>query len=168
MYRYGYLNVGSGLFGATFAYCTKQIGKKSIVIDKRQRLGGNDYCESIGGSIGIPTEMEGSNTKHVHKYGAHIFHTLTKEVWDGEAQILGVPCLAGYVGGVKDMMKGAEDNLYIIEEVAMLAEKTVNVFDNADSQVLIVQGAKIRHDRTINADQLISIYKDIYKLESVI
>lgn len=67
--KYDYLIVGSGLFGATFAYRAKQAGKKCLVIDKRQHLGGNVYCENI----------EGIN---VHKYGAHIFHTSNKEVWD--------------------------------------------------------------------------------------
>ena len=66
---YDYLFVGSGLFGATFAYKAKQAGKKCLVIDKRPHLGGNVYCESI----------EGIN---VHKYGAHIFHTSNKDVWE--------------------------------------------------------------------------------------
>ena len=69
MKTYDYLIVGSGLFGATFAYKAKQQGKKCIVIDKRSQLGGNIYCENI----------EGIN---VHKYGAHIFHTNNKQVWD--------------------------------------------------------------------------------------
>ncbi|OYP65849.1 UDP-galactopyranose mutase [Prevotella sp. P2-180] len=69
MERYDYLIVGSGLFGATFAYRAKKAGKRCLVIDKRPYLGGNVYCESI----------EGIN---VHKYGAHIFHTNNKEVWD--------------------------------------------------------------------------------------
>ena len=60
--EYDYLIVGSGLFGATFAYFAKNAGKKCLVIDKRPQLGGNVYCE----------EVEGIN---VHKYGAHIFHT---------------------------------------------------------------------------------------------
>ena len=67
--KYDYLIVGSGLFGATFAYRAKQMGKKCLVIDKRPQLGGNIYCQ----------EMEGIN---VHVYGAHIFHTSNKEVWD--------------------------------------------------------------------------------------
>ena len=67
--KYDYLIVGSGLFGATFAYEAMQAGKKCLVIDKRPHLGGNIYCENI----------EGIN---VHKYGAHIFHTSNKEVWD--------------------------------------------------------------------------------------
>lgn len=66
---YDYLIVGSGLFGATFAYRARQAGKKCLVIDKRPHIGGNIYCEKI----------EGIN---VHKYGAHIFHTSNKEVWD--------------------------------------------------------------------------------------
>ena len=69
MTHYDYLIVGSGLFGATFAYKVHQAGKKCLVIDKRLHLGGNVYCESI----------EGIN---VHKFGAHIFHTSNKEVWD--------------------------------------------------------------------------------------
>lgn len=67
--HYDYLIVGSGLYGATFAYKAKRLGKKVLVIDKRQHLGGNVYCEKI----------EGIN---VHKYGAHIFHTNSKMVWD--------------------------------------------------------------------------------------
>lgn len=69
MEHYDYLIVGSGLFGATFAYRARQAGKKCLVIDKRPHVGGNVYCEKI----------EGIN---VHKYGAHIFHTSNKEVWD--------------------------------------------------------------------------------------
>lgn len=82
MIKYDYLIVGSGLFGATFAYRAKQMGKKCLVIDKRPQLGGNIYCESVDGSTGSPTEVDSANTIHVHKYGAHIFHTSNKEVWD--------------------------------------------------------------------------------------
>ena len=67
--KYDYLIVGAGLFGTTFAYIAKQRGKRCLVIDKRSHPGGNIYCENI----------EGIN---VHKYGAHIFHTSDKEVWD--------------------------------------------------------------------------------------
>ena len=68
MEKYDYLIVGAGLFGATFAYKAKQIGKKCLVIDKRSHVGGNIYCENINGI-------------NVHKYGAHIFHTSNKDVW---------------------------------------------------------------------------------------
>lgn len=67
--KYDYLIVGSGLFGATFAYLAKKAGKKCLVIDKRPHLGGNVYCKKV----------EGIN---VHQYGAHIFHTSNKKVWD--------------------------------------------------------------------------------------
>lgn len=69
MKSYDYLIVGAGLFGATFACMAKRQGKSCLVIDKRPHLGGNIYCENI----------EGIN---VHTYGAHIFHTSNKEVWD--------------------------------------------------------------------------------------
>lgn len=67
--RYDYLIVGSGLFGATVAYRVAKAGKKVLVIERRPYVGGNVYCE----------EIEGIN---VHKYGAHIFHTSDKEIWD--------------------------------------------------------------------------------------
>ena len=69
MTKYDYLIVGAGLFGATFAYRAKQMGKKCLVIDKRPHLGGNVYCESV-------------EDINVHKYGAHIFHTNSKQVWN--------------------------------------------------------------------------------------
>lgn len=69
MTRYDYLIVGSGLYGATFAYRARKAGKKCLVIDKRPHAGGNLYCELTDGI-------------NVHKYGAHIFHTNNSEVWD--------------------------------------------------------------------------------------
>ena len=66
---YDYLIVGSGLFGATFAHLAHRDGKKCLVIEKRSHLGGNVYCEEVEGI-------------HVHKYGAHIFHTDNREIWD--------------------------------------------------------------------------------------
>ncbi|MCM1140437.1 MAG: UDP-galactopyranose mutase [Muribaculum sp.] len=69
MAKYDYLIVGSGLFGATFAHIAHKRGKKCLVIEKRYHLGGNIYCEEIKGI-------------NVHKYGAHIFHTSDKLIWD--------------------------------------------------------------------------------------
>ncbi len=69
MKKYDYLIVGAGLYGATFAHQAHQAGKKCLIIERRSYKGGNIYCE----------EMEGIN---VHKYGAHIFHTSNKQVWD--------------------------------------------------------------------------------------
>ena len=67
--QYDYLIVGAGIYGASFACMAHRQGKRCLVIDKRNHLGGNIYCENI----------EGIN---VHKYGAHIFHTSNKKVWD--------------------------------------------------------------------------------------
>ncbi len=69
MQHYDYLIVGAGLFGSVFAYKAKEQGKKCLVVDRRPHLGGNLYCEDVEGI-------------HVHKYGAHIFHTSDKKVWD--------------------------------------------------------------------------------------
>ncbi|MBR1426049.1 MAG: UDP-galactopyranose mutase [Paludibacteraceae bacterium] len=69
MKQYDYLIVGAGLYGAVVAYRARQAGKRVLVIDRRNHRGGNVYCEDVHGI-------------HVHKYGAHIFHTSNKEVWD--------------------------------------------------------------------------------------
>lgn len=69
MKRYDYLIVGAGLFGAVFAHEAHKAGKRCLVIDRRAHLGGNVYCEQV----------EGIN---VHRYGAHIFHTANKQVWN--------------------------------------------------------------------------------------
>lgn len=69
MSNYDFLIVGAGLFGATFAHLAKASGKKVLVIDKRNHIAGNCYTENI-------------EDISVHKYGAHIFHTSNKQVWD--------------------------------------------------------------------------------------
>ena len=69
MKKYDYLVVGAGLFGSTFAYEMSKRGKKVLVIERRNHIGGNIYCENINGI-------------NVHKYGAHIFHTSDKEIWN--------------------------------------------------------------------------------------
>lgn len=66
---YDYLIVGAGLYGATFAHTMHKAGKKCLVIDKRDHIGGNTYCKDVGGI-------------QVHQYGAHIFHTNDKGIWD--------------------------------------------------------------------------------------
>src|SRR5699024_5853244 len=69
MKKYDYVIVGGGLFAGTFAYFAKKAGKTCLIVEKRETLGGNLYCEDIEGI-------------HVHKYGAHIFHTSNRKVWD--------------------------------------------------------------------------------------
>ena len=69
MKKYVYLIVGSGLYGAVFAQQAKAHGKSCLILEKREHTGGNLYCEDVGGV-------------HVHKYGAHIFHTSSRKIWD--------------------------------------------------------------------------------------
>lgn len=69
MEKYDYLIVGAGLFGAVFAHEATAAGKKCLVLERRGHIGGNCYTEEIEGI-------------QVHKYGAHIFHTSDKYVWD--------------------------------------------------------------------------------------
>lgn len=68
-YDYDYLIVGAGLYGSTFAHEAGKLGKRCLVIDKRRHIGGNVYCEREDGI-------------NIHKYGAHIFHTSNKIIWD--------------------------------------------------------------------------------------
>ena len=68
-YKYDFLIVGAGLFGATFAYEATKAGKSVLVIDKRSHIGGNCYTENV-------------ENIEVHKYGPHIFHTNNKTIWD--------------------------------------------------------------------------------------
>ncbi|NCB65677.1 MAG: UDP-galactopyranose mutase [Bacilli bacterium] len=93
--KYDYLIVGAGLYGSVFANVAKANGKKCLVIDKRSHVGGNAYCEKI----------EGIN---VHKYGAHIFHTKDKEVWE-------------YVN------RFAEFNNYINSPIARIGDELYNM-----------------------------------------
>ena len=69
MEHFDYFIVGSGLFGSTFAYIQQQNNKRCIVVDKRPNVGGNVFCRNVDGI-------------NVHEYGAHIFHTSNKRVWE--------------------------------------------------------------------------------------
>lgn len=79
----------------------------------------------------------------------------------GEAQILGVPCVASCVGGVPDMMKGCEDNLYPFDDVEMLADRICIVFENKEEQKDMSSMAVHRHDPKKNVDDLLQIYHEI-------
>ena len=67
--QYDYLIVGSGLFGSVFAFEAAKRGKKCLVLERRDHIAGNIYCEKVHGI-------------NVHKYGAHIFHTSSREIWE--------------------------------------------------------------------------------------
>ena len=154
MTNYDYLIVGSGLFGATLAYRAKQAGKKCLVIDKRPHLGGNVYCENI----------EGIN---VHKYGAHIFHTNNKEVWDFVNTI--VP-FNRYTNSPIANYKGKQYNLpfnmntfYQMWGVLTPEEARQKIEEQKAEAVTAMKASGVSEPRNLEEQALMLIGKDIYE-----
>ena len=100
---YDYLVVGSGLYGAIFAHEAKKAGKSVLVVDKRPNIAGNIYTE----------KQEGIN---VHKYGAHIFHTNNKKVWNYITQF------AEFNSTIND-----PENTFLTHKEAMLPRNNANI-----------------------------------------
>ena len=154
MIHYDYLIVGSGLFGATFAYKAKQAGKKVLVIDKRPHLGGNVYCESI----------EGIN---VHKYGAHIFHTSNKKVWDFVNSIVEFnrytnSPVANYKGELYNLPFNMNTFTRMWPDVHTPAEAQVRIAEQKAEAVAALNG---REPQNLEEQALCLVGKDIfYKL----
>ncbi len=150
--KYDYLIVGSGLFGATFAYRAKQTGKKCLVIDKRNHTGGNVYCENI----------EGIN---VHKYGAHIFHTSNKEVWDFVNSI--VPFnrytnspVANYKGKLYNLPFNM-NTFYQMWGVTTPAQAISKIEEQKQEALLALNG---REPKNLEEQALILVGKDIFNI----
>ena len=151
---YDYLIVGSGLFGATFAYRAKQAGKRCLVIDKRAHLGGNVYCENV----------EGIN---VHKYGAHIFHTSNKEVWDFVNSI--VPfnrytnCpVANYQGRLYNLPFNM-NTFYQMWGVTTPAEAQAKIDEQRQEALEKMQKEGVAEPRNLEEQALLLIGRDIYE-----
>jgi UDP-galactopyranose mutase len=154
MNHYDYLIVGSGLFGATFAYRAKQAGKKCLVIDKRSHLGGNVYCENV----------EGIN---VHKYGAHIFHTSNKEVWDFVNSIVE---FNRYTNSPIANYKGRQYNLpfnmntfYQMWGVLTPEEAKAKIEKQKAEAMAAMKAAGVSEPRNLEEQALMLIGKDIYE-----
>ena len=154
MKQYDYLIVGSGLFGATFAYRARQAGKKCLVIDKRPHLGGNVYCECI----------EGIN---VHKYGAHIFHTSNKLVWDFVNSIVE---FNRYTNSPIANYKGNQYNLpfnmntfYQMWGVLTPAEAKAKIEEQKAEAVAAMKAAGVTEPRNLEEQALMLIGRDIYE-----
>ena len=152
--KYDYLIVGAGLFGATFAYRAKQMGKKCLVIDKRPHLGGNIYCENI----------EGIN---VHKYGAHIFHTSNKQVWDFVNSIVE---FNRYTNSPIANYKGKQYNLpfnmntfYQMWGVLTPDEAKAKIEEQKAEAVAAMKAAGVAEPRNLEEQALMLIGKDIYE-----
>ena len=152
--KYDYLIVGSGLFGATFAYFAHKQGKKCLVIDKRPQLGGNVYCGNI----------EGIN---VHKYGAHIFHTSNKMVWDFVNSL--VPFnrytnspVANYHGKLYNL----PFNMNTFSEmwgVKTPAEAQAKIDEQRAEAVAKMKAAGVTEPRNLEEQALTLIGKDVYE-----
>lgn len=145
--KYDYLIVGSGLFGAIFAFEAKKRGKSCLVLERRNHIGGNIYCENINGI-------------NVHKYGAHIFHTSNKEVWNYINQF-------------------AEFNNYINSPVAIYKDELYNLPFNMNTfskmwgistpaqakEIIEKQKAeyKIENPKNLEEQALSLVGKDVYE-----
>lgn len=149
--KYDYLIVGSGLFGATFAYKAHQAGKKCLIIDKRNHLGGNIYCENI----------EGIN---VHKYGAHIFHTNNKQVWDFVNSIVEfnryTNCpIANYEGKLYNLPFNM-NTFYQMWGVTTPEEARIKIEEQKYEAVTKINGSE---PKNLEEQALILVGKDIYE-----
>ncbi len=154
MKQYDYLIVGSGLFGATFAYFAKKQGKKCLVIDKRPHLGGNVYCENI----------EGIN---VHKYGAHIFHTSNKEVWDFVNSIVEFnrytnSPVANYKGKLYNLPFNM-NTFYQMWGVTTPEEAQAKIDEQRAEAVTKMQADGVTEPRNLEEQAQVLIGKDIYE-----
>lgn len=152
MKKYDYLIVGSGLFGSTFAYCAKQKGKHCLVIDKRPQLGGNLYCEKI----------EGIN---VHKYGAHIFHTNNKTVWNFVNSIVEFnrytnSPIADY-NGKRYNLPFNMNTFCQLWGIKTPAEALAKIEEQKADAIITLQGRK---PRNLQEQALVLVGKDIYEI----
>lgn len=152
--HYDYLIVGAGLFGATFAYRARQQGKKCLVIDKRPHLGGNIYCENI----------EGIN---VHCYGAHIFHTSDKRIWDFVNSIVE---FNRYINSPVANYKGKLYNLpfnmntfYQMWGVTTPADAMAKIEEQKFEAVAKMKADGVEEPRNLEEQAQILIGKDIYE-----
>ena len=154
MQHYDYLIVGAGLFGAVFAYKAKQQGKKCLVIDRRSHLGGNIYCEKI----------EGIN---VHKYGAHIFHTSNKMVWDFVNSIVEFnrytnSPVANYKGKLYNLPFNM-NTFYQMWGVTTPAEATAKIEEQKAEAVARMKEQGVTEPRNLEEQAQLLIGKDIYE-----
>jgi len=153
--QYDYLIVGAGIYGATFACMAHRQGKRCLVIDKRNHLGGNIYCENI----------EGIN---VHKYGAHIFHTSNKKVWDFVNSIVE---FNRYTNSPIANYKGKQYNLpfnmntfYQMWGVLTPAEAQAKIEEQRQEALVKMKADGVTEPRNLEEQAQLLIGKDIYEI----
>lgn len=154
MKHYDYLIVGAGLFGSVFAYKSKEQGKRCLVIDRRPHLGGNVYCE----------EREGI---HVHKYGAHIFHTSNKKVWNFVNSIVEFnrytnSPVANYKGKLYNLPFNM-NTFYQIWGVTTPAEAKAKIEEQKAEAVARMKADGVTEPRNLEEQAQTLIGKDIYE-----
>ena len=150
---FDYLIVGSGLYGSTFAHLAKQQGGRCLVIDKRPHLGGNLYCENI----------EGIN---VHKYGAHIFHTSNKQVWDFVNSIVPFNRYTNCpVANYKGELYNLPFNMNTFNRmwgVTTPEQARAKIEEQKAEAVSRMKAAGVREPRNLEEQALLLVGKDIY------
>ena len=154
MKHYDYLIVGAGLFGSVFAYKATKQGKKCLVIDRRPHLGGNLYCENV----------EGIN---VHKYGAHIFHTSNKKVWDFVNSIVEFnrytnSPVANYKGNLYNLPFNM-NTFYQMWGVTTPAEATAKIEEQKAKAIARMKVDGVTEPRNLEEQAQMLIGKDIYE-----
>lgn len=154
MKNYDYIIVGSGLFGATYAFRAKQKGKKCLVIEKRSHLGGNVYCENIHGI-------------NVHKYGAHIFHTNNKDVWKFVNSIVEFnrytnSPIANYQGKLYNLPFNL-NTFYQMWGIKTPEEAISKIEEQKREELYKLEKLGIKEPRNLEEQALILIGKDIFE-----
>lgn len=152
--KYDFLIVGAGLFGCMFAHMATQRGKKCLVIDKRPQLGGNLYCEHLEGI-------------HVHRYGAHIFHTNSKRVWDFVNSIVEFnrytnSPVANYKGQLYNLPFNM-NTFYQMWGVTTPAEAQAKLDEQRAEAVAKMKAEGIDEPRNLEEQALVLIGRDIYE-----
>ena len=144
---YDYLIVGAGLYGSIFAYEAKKRGKKCLVIDKRNHIGGNIYCENIDGI-------------NVHKYGAHIFHTSNKEVWDY------INNFAEFNNYINSPVASYKDELYNLPFNMNTFSRLWNIKTPAEAKKIIadqIADLNLTEPKNLEEQALSLVGKDVYE-----
>jgi len=145
--KYDYLVVGAGLFGATFAQAVTEKGRKCIVIDKRSHIAGNAYTEEINGIT-------------VHKYGAHIFHTDNKNVWEY------INRFSDFNGFINSPIARYKDELYNLPFNMNTFSKLWNVFTPSEAKTIIEKQCSdegITDPKNLEEQALCLVGRDIYE-----
>lgn len=145
--KYDYVIVGAGLFGSCFAYEMTKLGKKCLVIDRRNHIGGNVYCEDVHGI-------------HVHKYGAHIFHTSNKKIWEY------VNSFCEFNNYINSPIANYHDELYNMPFNMNTFSKLWNISTPKEAQEIIEKQKRqyaVEEPKNLEEQAISLVGKDIYE-----